>query len=74
MTLVYLDLLKFTTSSFQKDTRAEMVNEKAAGMLVGASIACLMVYMFFGDWSDQNSSIMIGFSCGSLATYMIINQ
>lgn len=51
-----------------------MVNQKAAGMLVGASIACLMVYMFFGDWSDQNSSIMVGFSCGSLATYMVLNQ
>lgn len=49
------------------------MSEKTTGMLVGAAAGCLLVYMFFGDWSDQNSGKLIGFACGSLATYMFTN-
>lgn len=49
------------------------MGEKMAGMLVGAAAGCILVYAFFGDWSDQNSGKLIGFACGSLATYMFTN-
>lgn len=50
------------------------MGERTAGMLVGAAAGSLLIYMFFGDWEDQNSGKIIGFACGSLAAYMFTHH
>lgn len=50
------------------------MGEKVTGMVLGAAVGCLFIYMIYGSRSDKTSGKILGFACGSLAAYMFTSS